>query len=158
MLNSLAGAVAARHDFGHSGLLFDESTIIAAESSPYPAQIGRLAIRSLYREAALAPKPGLVSPESAGSHSDMDFATFMRSLNALRSYFPAIADCGLSAAPVMVAPEADCRHSPLVPASLAAGLASGCSMTIFALFARAPARTFSSSRRASWRECEARAA
>ena len=94
MLNSLAGAVAVRHDFGHSGLLVDESTIIAAESSPYPAQIGRLAIRSLYREAALAPKPGLVSPESAGSHSDMDFATFMCSLNALRSYFPAIADCG----------------------------------------------------------------
>jgi len=109
MLNSLGGALAARRDFGLGGRAIGASPVadrgapfdeIAAESSSYPAtaavtgQIGRLAIRSLYREAALAPKPGLVSPESNGSHSDMDFATFMRSLNALRSYFPAIADCG----------------------------------------------------------------
>lgn len=59
------------------------------------ARIGRLAIRSLYREAALAPKPGLVSPGSRGSHRDMDFSTFLRSLQALRTYFPAIAACGL---------------------------------------------------------------
>lgn len=58
-------------------------------------RIGRLAIRSLYREAALAPKPGLVSPASPGSHRDMDFGTFLRSLQSLRSYFPAIAACGL---------------------------------------------------------------
>lgn len=58
------------------------------------ARIGRLAIRSLYREAALAPKPGLVTPGSQGSHSDMDFSTFVRSLQSLRSYFPAIVDCG----------------------------------------------------------------
>ena len=57
-------------------------------------RIGRLAIRSLYREAALAPKPGLVSPGSQGSHRDMDFSTFLRSLQALRAYFPAIAACG----------------------------------------------------------------
>lgn len=59
------------------------------------ARIGRLAIRSLYREAALAPKPGLVSPGSRGSHRDMDFATFLRSLQSLRAYFPSIAACGL---------------------------------------------------------------
>lgn len=59
-------------------------------------RIGRLAIRSLYREAALAPKPGLVSPASNGSHRDMDFSTFVRSLQALRPYFPAIASCGLT--------------------------------------------------------------
>lgn len=61
------------------------------------ARIGRLAIRSLYREAALAAKPGLVCPDSRGSHEDMDFATFVRSLQALRSYFPAIAACGWQA-------------------------------------------------------------
>jgi triphosphoribosyl-dephospho-CoA synthase len=61
------------------------------------ARIGRLAIRSLYREAALAPKPGLVCPDSTGSHEDMDFATFVRSLQALRDYFPAIAECGQQA-------------------------------------------------------------
>jgi len=57
-------------------------------------RIGRLAIRSLYREAVLAPKPGLVSSGSQGSHRDMDFSTFVRSLQSLRSYFPAIAACG----------------------------------------------------------------
>lgn len=99
MLNSLAGALVARHDFELDGHAIG-APLVAVEPRSYSAtdamarQIGRLAIRSLYREAALAPKPGLVSPESNGSHSDMDFATFMRSLNALRSYFPAIADCG----------------------------------------------------------------
>lgn len=58
-------------------------------------RIGRLAIRSLYREVALAPKPGLVTPASQGSHRDMDVTTFLRSLQSLRPYFPAIAVCGL---------------------------------------------------------------
>jgi len=58
------------------------------------ARIGRLAIRSLYREVALAPKPGLVTPLGNGSHRDMNFATFLRSLVALRDYFPAITACG----------------------------------------------------------------
>ena len=58
------------------------------------ARIGRLAIRSLYRELALAPKPGLVTPLGNGSHGDMNFATFLRSLVALRDYFPAITACG----------------------------------------------------------------
>lgn len=60
----------------------------------YAAHIGRLATRSLYREVALAPKPGLVSPVDSGSHQDMDIRTFMRSLFSLRSYFPAITACG----------------------------------------------------------------
>lgn len=67
-------------------------------ASPYASRVGRLAIRSLYREVALAPKPGLVSPVDAGSHSDMDMRTFLRSLFSLRSYFPAITACGADAA------------------------------------------------------------
>ncbi|MCG2575621.1 triphosphoribosyl-dephospho-CoA synthase MdcB [Dechloromonas sp. XY25] len=58
-------------------------------------RIGRLALRSLYREVALAPKPGLVTPASQGSHGDMDFTTFQRSLHSLRPYFPEITVCGL---------------------------------------------------------------
>lgn len=61
----------------------------------FAARIGRLAIRSLYREVALDGKPGLVGPSGNGSHPDMDFTTFMRSLQALRSYFPTITACGL---------------------------------------------------------------
>ena len=61
----------------------------------FGARVGRLAIRSLYREVAIDGKPGLVGPSGSGSHPDMNFATFLRSLQALRGYFPAIAACGL---------------------------------------------------------------
>jgi triphosphoribosyl-dephospho-CoA synthase len=60
--------------------------------------IGRLATLALYHELALAPKPGLVSFEDNGSHEDMDATTFLRSLFALRSYFPAIAFAGAQGA------------------------------------------------------------
>jgi triphosphoribosyl-dephospho-CoA synthase len=61
--------------------------------------IGRLATLALYQELSLAPKPGLVSFVDNGSHEDMDATTFMRSLFALRSYFPAIAQAGAEGAP-----------------------------------------------------------
>jgi triphosphoribosyl-dephospho-CoA synthase len=64
----------------------------ASESAA--GRYGRLAIASLYREVALSPKPGLVTPTSNGSHRDMTFATFLRSLQALRGYFPSIAASG----------------------------------------------------------------
>lgn len=62
--------------------------------------IGRAATLALYDELALEPKPGLVSFADSGSHADMDARTFMRSLFALRGYFPRIAGLG-------------CRHAPL---------------------------------------------
>lgn len=61
-------------------------------------RIGRLAVRSLYREVALAPKPGLVSPVDNGSHDDMDMSIFFRSLFALRHYFRDIARAGADGA------------------------------------------------------------
>jgi triphosphoribosyl-dephospho-CoA synthase len=57
-------------------------------------RVGRAAVRSLYHEAALHPKPGLVSPVDNGSHVDMSMATFYRSLFSLRNYFPAITRAG----------------------------------------------------------------
>ncbi len=61
--------------------------------------VGRLAVRSLYAELALYPKPGLVSMVDNGSHDDMDARTFLRSLFALRHYFVRIAIAGLHDAP-----------------------------------------------------------
>jgi triphosphoribosyl-dephospho-CoA synthase len=61
--------------------------------------IGRCAVRALYRELILYPKPGLVSPVDSGAHDDMDAASFLRSLFALRHYFIAIAAAGAAAAP-----------------------------------------------------------
>ena len=54
-------------------------------------RISLLAVRSLYQELALYPKPGLVSLRDNGAHRDMDAATFVRSLFSLRGYFVAIA-------------------------------------------------------------------
>ncbi|MQQ99686.1 triphosphoribosyl-dephospho-CoA synthase MdcB [Glaciimonas soli] len=60
--------------------------------------VARLAVRSLYRELQLYPKPGLVSPIDSGSHADMTAVTFMRSLFALRHYFIRITDAGVNGA------------------------------------------------------------
>jgi len=57
-------------------------------------RLARIATRSLYRELALHPKPGLVSLRDSGAHSDMDATTFMRSLFALRGYFRDVAAAG----------------------------------------------------------------
>lgn len=70
-------------------------SLAAAEA--LATRIGRLAIRALYREVVLSPKPGLVSPTDSGSHADMDFRSFMLSLQSLRGYFPAITRLGTSA-------------------------------------------------------------
>jgi triphosphoribosyl-dephospho-CoA synthase len=67
----------------------------APSSTPRAARaIARHAIRSLWAELTLYPKPGLVSLQDAGAHADMDASTFVRSLFALRRYFAAIAAAG----------------------------------------------------------------
>ena len=60
--------------------------------------IARLAVRSLYQELALYPKPGLVSFHDNGAHTDMNAATFVRSLFSLRGYFVASASAGMCGA------------------------------------------------------------
>lgn len=50
-------------------------------------EISELAFNALISEVNLAPKPGLVTPFSNGSHKDMNFQSFVASANALRKYF-----------------------------------------------------------------------
>jgi triphosphoribosyl-dephospho-CoA synthase len=59
----------------------------------------RVAVRCLYAELTLYPKPGLVSLVDNGSHADMCAATFMRSLFALRHYVARICRAGIDDAP-----------------------------------------------------------
>jgi len=73
-----------------------------AAARPAPGQerafcleIARQAVRSLYAELTLYPKPGLVSLVDNGSHTDMTAETFMRSLFALRHYFVHITRAGM---------------------------------------------------------------
>jgi len=61
-------------------------------------RIARAALRSLWQELALYPKPGLVSLRDAGAHSDMNAATFIRSLFALSRFFSAVAEAGATGA------------------------------------------------------------
>lgn len=49
--------------------------------------IAQAAVTSLQAEVQLAPKPGLVDPESNGAHRDMDVTTFAASIEALTPYF-----------------------------------------------------------------------
>lgn len=57
-------------------------------------RLARLAVASLHTELVLYPKPGLVSTQDSGSHQDMNAASFMRSLFALRHFFKQIAQAG----------------------------------------------------------------
>lgn len=68
----------------------------ARQQRAFCLRLGQLALRSLYRELQLYPKPGLVSPLDSGSHDDMDAATFMRSLFALRHYFIRVTQAGMA--------------------------------------------------------------
>ncbi len=72
--------------------------VVALRTTATPQKIGRAATLALYDELALAPKPGLVTLTDNGSHDDMDAHTFLRSLFALRSYFPRIAALGQAGA------------------------------------------------------------
>ena len=62
------------------------------------SRIGGLAADSLLTELRAWPKPGLVSFVDAGSHSDMDAATFRASIAALRPFFAALAEAGMASA------------------------------------------------------------
>ena len=70
-------------------------------------ELAALAVKALLDEAALFPKPGLVDPVSQGAHSDMDFATLVRSAAALQQGFYECARIGYeSTAPIQPAAEA----------------------------------------------------
>ncbi|MEN3274430.1 MAG: triphosphoribosyl-dephospho-CoA synthase [Massilia sp.] len=74
-------------------------TIQRAADRAFCATIARHAVRSLYAELTLYPKPGLVSLVDNGSHDDMTADTFMRSLFTLRHYFRHITRAGMDDAP-----------------------------------------------------------
>ncbi|MQA40834.1 triphosphoribosyl-dephospho-CoA synthase MdcB [Rugamonas aquatica] len=70
-----------------------------AAQRDFACEVARLAVRSLYAELCLYPKPGLVSLVDTGSHDDMNALTFMRSLFSLRHYFKKICLAGWHDAP-----------------------------------------------------------
>jgi triphosphoribosyl-dephospho-CoA synthase CitG len=59
--------------------------------------IAHMAVQALEAEAALAPKPGLVTPFSQGAHRDMDYSLFLASAKALEPCFDACVRAGMTA-------------------------------------------------------------
>ncbi len=57
-------------------------------------RIGQMAADALLAELDTWPKPGLVSPLDNGSHDDMDYGTFLRSIAALRPFYTELAVAG----------------------------------------------------------------
>lgn len=51
--------------------------------TPSAFKIGEAAILGMLYEVSTSPSPGLVSPYSSGSHSDMDFFTFLKSTSSI---------------------------------------------------------------------------
>ena len=78
--------------------------VFLIEAAPEPfgrvdaERIGDLAAGALTAELDAWPKPGLVSPLDNGSHEDMDYATFERSIAALRPYYADLAIAGAAQA------------------------------------------------------------
>lgn len=79
--------------------IFSPAVLEQQRARRYAAAVARLAVRSLYHELSLYPKPGLVSLVDNGSHDDMDAQTFVRSLFSLRHYFRNICLAGWENAP-----------------------------------------------------------
>lgn len=59
-----------------------------------PSEIADAAVAALLAEAALYPKPGLVSPVDSGSHKDMDFGLLCASARSLHPCFCSMAVAG----------------------------------------------------------------
>lgn len=57
-------------------------------------RIGQMAAEALLAELDTWPKPGLVSPFDNGSHEDMDYGTFLRSIAALQPFYVEFAMAG----------------------------------------------------------------
>ena len=58
----------------------------------------KICVEALRYEATAWPKPGLVTPVDSGSHRDMNIATLLSSIDALRGSFALLADAGASGA------------------------------------------------------------
>ena len=77
----------------HTVAQLQEETTRLLECANDAALIASLAYQALVQEVRTTPKPGLVDMANTGSHKDMDLPLFLKSANALRSYFYTAAQC-----------------------------------------------------------------
>ena len=72
---------------------FKAASALTPETS-HPNLLTYLAVRALRMELDATMKPGLVGPDSPGAHQDMDYGLMLRSIEALRRFFPRMARAG----------------------------------------------------------------
>ena len=77
----------------HTVAQLQEETARLLETANNATYIASLAYQALVQEVRTTPKPGLVDMANTGSHKDMDLPLFLKSANALRSYFYTAAQC-----------------------------------------------------------------
>lgn len=58
-------------------------------------RVGQVLLEGMILEVISHPSPGLVSPFSSGSHSDMDYNTFLKSSAAIAKYLPHFVNVGV---------------------------------------------------------------
>ena len=82
-------------EYLNNGMFEKASAQVPETSRPY--LLAELAERALRMELETPLKPGLVCPESAGAHKDMDYSVMLKGIAAIRPFF----------APMVSAPNAD---------------------------------------------------
>lgn len=65
------------------------------DNSTTATLIGRACADALMAEVSATPKPGLVDRDNSGAHRDMDYSTFMDSIDAIAPAFPIFARVGM---------------------------------------------------------------
>jgi holo-ACP synthase/triphosphoribosyl-dephospho-CoA synthase len=65
------------------------------KESQFAKRLSSFAFRAILSEISLTPKPGLVDKFSHGSHTDMDFQTFINSSAAISGWFEELFNAGL---------------------------------------------------------------
>jgi len=94
----LSSATAAPYESQVTSGMGHQPALTIAQHRGVAAVVARIAVRSLYTELVLYPKPGLVSLRDNGSHTDMNAETFLRSLFSLRHYFRDMTLAGIAGA------------------------------------------------------------
>lgn len=72
----------------------DDRTVNYFQSQP--AMVGEVLLQAILLEVCSFPKPGLVTPVSTGSHSDMNLQTFLLSSSAIAPCFTLCAEAGFT--------------------------------------------------------------
>lgn len=70
-------------------------------NNQWQQKLAELATAALVQELELYPKAGLVSHVDSGSHRDMDYSTFLKSIQALQPYWHKMVQLGIDQAPFM---------------------------------------------------------